>query len=101
LSRREGRGVFAGLHPMTRRLDADELHPAVVPEGVEKADRVAPAPHAGDAGVRQPARGAADLLSRLLADDGLELAHHERIGMRAGDRANDVEGVTYRGDPVA
>ena len=41
------------------------------------------------------------LLPRLLADDGLEVAHHGGIGVRAGDRADDVEGVFDVGDPVA
>ena len=31
----------------------------------------------------------------------LEIAHHHRIGMRAGDRADDVEGAVDVGDPVA
>ena len=41
------------------------------------------------------------LLAHLLADDGLEVAHHGRIGMRAGGRADDVVGVAHVGDPVA
>ena len=31
----------------------------------------------------------------------LEVAHHGRIGMRAGRRADDVVGVVHVGDPVA
>jgi hypothetical protein len=41
-------------------------------------------------------RQAAVLGQHLLApraDDGVEVAHHARIGMRAGDGADDVEGV--------
>ena len=37
----------------------------------------------------------------LAADDRLEIAHHLRIGMRAGDRADAVEGVLDIGHPVA
>ncbi len=36
-----------------------------------------------------------------LADDRLEVAHHHRVGMRAGDRADYVEGVVDMCDPVA
>ena len=36
-----------------------------------------------------------------VADDALEIAHHRRIGVRAGDGADAVEGVVDVGDPVA
>ena len=51
--------------------------------------------------IRQPAFGLLHLLARLVADDRLEVAHHHRIGMRAGDRADAVERVGDVGDPVA
>ncbi len=38
---------------------------------------------------------------RLLADHRLEVAHHHRIRMRAGDGADQVVGVLDVGDPVA
>src|SRR3546814_12181931 len=41
------------------------------------------------------------LLEAFVADDGLEVAHHARIGIGAGHRADDVEGVFDIGDPVA
>jgi len=36
-----------------------------------------------------------------VADHRVEVAHHHRIGVRAGDAANDVEGVGDVGHPVA
>ena len=41
------------------------------------------------------------LLARLGADDRLEVAHHGRIGMRAGGGADAIERVVDVGDPVA
>ena len=41
------------------------------------------------------------LLAGLVADHALEVAHHHRIGMRAGDGADAVERVGDIGDPVA
>ena len=41
------------------------------------------------------------LFPHFLPDDGLEVADHGGIGMRAGGRADDVEGVFDVGDPVA
>ena len=41
------------------------------------------------------------LLAHFVADDGLEVAHHGGIGMRARGGADDVVGVAHVGDPVA
>ncbi len=49
---------------------------------------------------RRPS-AALHLLARLVADDALEVTHHRRIRMRAGDRTDAVEGVGDIGDPVA
>ena len=60
-----------------------------------------PPPIAAIERVRQAALGRHHLLAGLAADDALEVAHHGRIGMRPGDRADAVEGVGDVGDPVA
>ena len=96
----EGCGVAAGLEPLARRLDAVDGD-VVLQEGVEQADGVGAAPDAGHKGVRQPARLPQDLLPGLAADHGLKVAHHRRVGVGTGDRADDVEGVVDVGDPVA
>ena len=68
---------------------------------MEQADGVRAAADRGDEGIRQAALGRHHLLAGLAADDALEVAHHRRIGMRAGDRADAVEGVLDVGHPVA
>jgi hypothetical protein len=81
-------------------LGADDLDLAVVEEGMEQADGIAAAADAGGDRIGQ----AAILGQHLLAPRGrrwLEVAHHARIGMRAGHGADDVEGVLHVGHPVA
>ena len=68
---------------------------------MEQAHGVGAAADAGDRGVRQSALGFLQLPLRFLADHRLEVAHHHRIRMRAGDGADQVVGVGDVGDPVA
>jgi hypothetical protein len=68
---------------------------------MEQTDGVGAAADAGDHHIRQPAAALEHLLPGLAADDGLEVAHHGRIGVRARDGADDVEGVVDVRDPVA
>jgi hypothetical protein len=73
----------------------------VVEERVEQADGVRAAADAGDQRVGQAALHFQDLLARLAADHRLEVAHHFRIGVRAGRRADQVVGRLDVGHPVA
>ena len=41
------------------------------------------------------------LSNALFTDHTLEITHHHRIGVRTRNRANDVEGIFYIGDPIA
>ena len=68
---------------------------------MEQADGVGAAADAGDQqSGRRPS--ASIICSRsFVADHRLEIAHHLRIGMRAGGRADHVVGVLDVGDPVA
>ena len=91
----------AGREAVAGRLDAVDLDVAVVEEGVEQADGVGAAADGGDQRIRQAALRRQHLLARLAADDALEVAHHGRIGMRPGHRADAVEGGLDVGDPVA
>ena len=75
-------------------LDAVDRDVAVVEERMEQADGVGAAADAGDERVGQAAFGLEDLLARLAADHRLEVAHHLRIGMRAGGGADQVVGVS-------
>ncbi len=82
-------------------FDAVNLHLPVVEEIVEQAHRVRAAADAGDQRVGQPSFALQHLLAHFPADDRLEIAHHRRIGMRPGHRADDVEGVLDIRHPVA
>ena len=97
----DARGVFARREPLAARLDADERHGRVFEEAREQPHRVRAAADAGDRLVRQLAVRLEALPPRLLADDALEVAHHLRIGRRAGDRADHVERVVAVRRPVA
>ena len=68
---------------------------------MKQPHRVRAAADAGDQGIGQPALGLLQLGARLMADHRLEVAHHRRIGVRPGDRADHVERVVDMGDPVA
>ena len=68
---------------------------------MEQPHRVRAAADAGDERIRQPALGGEHLLARLVADDRLEIAHHHRIRMRAGDGADAIERRVDIGHPVA
>ncbi len=98
---RERRAVAAGLDPVARGLDADQLHLGVVDERHEDPDRVGAAADAGDHALRQPAGLLEHLGARLVADHALEVAHERRERRRADARADDVVGVADVGDPVA
>ena len=113
-----GRDIFGALHVVQEgvfRADAgiveacgdgvgvDDLAVIILQEigavAVEYAG--AAALDTGDAGIGQASGAFENLLARLAADDRLEIAHHGRIGVRAGHRADDVESVMHIGDPVA
>src|SRR5579871_4304276 len=82
-------------------LDADQFHGGVIREGVEDADGVAAAADAGHYQVGQASLLRQNLLARLAADDGLEVAHDAWVGMRSDDRADQVEGGLDVRHPVA
>ncbi len=63
--------------------------------------RIAAAADAGHHDIRQSASRLQDLRSRLLSNDRLELADHQRIGMRPEHRAEQVVRRIDVGDPVA
>ena len=96
-----GRVAVGNVEPMARRFDPEDLDLRLVEERVKKADRVRAAADAGDQTVRQTAFEFEHLRPRLLADHALEVAHHRRIGMRAGDGADAIIGVMDVGHPIA
>ena len=94
-------GVLTGFDAVAGRLDADQAHFLILDEGMEEAHRIGPTTDTGDAGIGQAAQAFLHLGAGFAADDGLEIADHGRIGVRAGDRADDVEGVLHIRHPVA
>ena len=90
-----------GLDAVARRFDADHRHTGIVEKRVEQPHRVRAATDAGDqvSGRRPSASSIWLRVSSPITD--LEIAHHRRIGMRAGDRADHVKRVLDIGDPVA
>ena len=94
-------GMLTGLDAVPAGLHADQPHRRIVQERMEQAHRIRSTADARHRGIRQPALGFAQLRLRFLADHRLEVAHHHRIRMRAGDGADQVIGVLDIGDPVA
>jgi hypothetical protein len=94
-------GVARGLDAVARRLDTDEVHALVGDERREQPGGVGATADARDQRVGQPALGGEHLGARLAADHRLQLAHHPRVRVRAGDRADQVERVADVGHPVA
>src|SRR5258705_4821616 len=86
---------------LAARFAADQPHARVVEEPIEDADGVAAATDAGDDHVGQAPRLLEDLRARFASDDGLELADHQRIGMRTERGAEQVIGIVDVGAPVA
>ena len=99
--------MLAAVEALTGGFDADQARVLVRDVGVEDAHGVAATAHAGDDGIRL--RGGNALRGQHLghlrqafgADHALEVAHHHRVGVRAGHGADDVEGVVHVGHPVA
>ena len=87
--------------PIAASLTADQPHSGVADEGVESADRVRAAAHAGYDRIGQPASLGLDLLPGLDADDPLEITNHHRERVRAHHRADAVMGGLDARHPVA
>ena len=88
--------LAAGLDPMMRTEGSSR-------KGVKQAHRVRAAADRGDDAVGQPPSPSCAAswarVSRPMI--GWKVAHHRRIGMRAGDGADAIEGVAHIGHPVA
>src|SRR5262245_35061246 len=83
----ESRGMLAGLNAIPARLDTNQPNGAIIDERIEDAHGVAATADAGDDGVRKAPERVETLTASFLADDRLELAHHERIRMRPEHRS--------------
>ena len=82
-------------------FDADHFHVGVAQKFVEEADGVRTAADAGEEMRGQALFRGEDLLAGFAADDGLKIAHHRRIRMRAEHGAEKIVRAAHIGDPVA
>ncbi len=94
-------GVFAKTLAAAARLDAHHFYVRVLEKFVEEADRVGAATDAGVKMGGQALFGGENLRASFAADDGLKIADHRRVGMRAENGAEEVMGIADVGDPVA
>ena len=101
LAGHQRRGVLVAVDARSAGLDADQLHRVVRHERVEQADGVAAAADARDRVVGQPPRRLHELLSRLAADDRLEVADQHGVGVGPHDAADQVVRRLDVRDPVA
>ena len=97
----QGGRMVSGLDTLTCCLDAIDRDRFVVEERMEEPDGIRAAADTGDQRIRQAACHIEHLLARFTADYGLEVTHHGRVWMRAGDGADDIESVVDVRDPVA
>ncbi len=95
------RGVTARPDRFTTGLDADELHVAILDEGIEDPDCVTAAADTGDDRIWQSTGLFQDLAPRFPSDHRLKLANHQRVRMRAERRAEQVMRVVRTRHPVA
>ena len=73
----------------------------IIAKGVKNADGIRAATHTGNNAMRDASVLFQTLRPRLCANDRLQLAHHEGIGMRSRHRADDIKCILHIGDPVA
>ena len=97
----EARRVLRRVHAMAAGFHAEHPHRGVIQEGVEQPHGVGATADGGHQHIRQAALGLLHLRAGFLADHRLEVAHHHRIGVRAGHGADAVVGVLDIRDPVA
>mgnify|MGYP001764558352 CR=1 FL=1 len=93
-------GVFARLDAFPARLHSQHLHGRISQKRIKQPNRIRPAAHAGHEVIGQAAFPLHDLGADFPADDGLEIAHHDRVGKRPQGRAQDVVRVFQVLNPV-
>ena len=94
-------GMTVGVQSVTSSFDANKLDTFDRDVRIEDTHCVRTAADTSDRVIGLAATLLLHLANALLADHGLEITHHHRIRMRAGNSADDVEGVGNVGHPVA
>src|SRR6267378_6315791 len=90
LLRAQARSVFAEFTPATASFNADHFYIGIAQKSVEKPNGVRAATDTGEKMRWQTLFRGENLLASFAADDGLKIADHGRIGMRAEDRAKQI-----------
>ncbi|KAF5033571.1 hypothetical protein DSECCO2_605270 [anaerobic digester metagenome] len=96
----EAGGIVAHGRAAAAGLGAVEADAWFLQKRMEKADGVGTAAHAGHQVVGQPALALHELCAHLAADDGLEVADHDRVREGPQGRTQDVVRVLQVLDPV-
>ncbi len=95
------RAVFhLGVHTFAARFHADDVNRPIVQKREEQPHRVRPTADCGNDRVGQTPFGGLHLFFGLFADDGLEIAHHGGVRVRACDGADAVKRIAHVGDPI-
>ena len=92
--------MLVARQALARRLDPDQRD-VIVKEVGKDPDCVRSAADAGDHRIGQASLQRQNLRPRFLADHALKFAHHQREGMRSGDRAEQIMRVGEARRPVA
>ena len=79
----EARGVFTEFVAAAASFDTNHFYVGVAQKSVEETDSVGTAADAGEEMRGQALFGSEDLLAGFAADDGLKIADHGRVRMRA------------------
>ena len=93
--------MLLGLNALATCLDSQHSHGGVIQERVEQSDGVGSAADAGDEQVWQTLLAFEDLGPGLVSHDPVEIADHDRVGVRSVGSAQDVMGRTDVRDPIA
>ncbi len=97
----EARGVFAEFGAAAASFDANHFHFRVAQKSVEEADGVGSAADAGEEMRGQALFHGENLLASFASDDGLKIADHGRVRMRAEHGAEQIVRGAHVGDPIA
>ena len=98
---KRGAMLHLGIHAFASSLNTDDSHLFVIEEGKEQPHGIRAATYRRNQCIRQTPFLLQHLLPRFLADDGLKVPYHRRIGMGACDCAYAVECILYIRHPIA
>ncbi len=90
-----------GLNAFSPGLDPQHGHPGVLQEGIKQSDGIGSPPYTGDEQIRKGFFLLKNLAPCFVPDDALEIPDHERVGVGAVGRAEDVMRGSDMSDPIA